>query len=255
MRSREYESEFLNKIVIVTGGNRGIGRSIVLSFAKRGASVVFCYRSNEEKACELIDLVQKQKLPVYNFQADLRFSDQVKKLITSTMDRFGKIDILINNAGKFDKRPTQDISDDIWEEILRVNLYSAFYCSREVLPYMIAAKQGVIINIGSIAGKRGSAFHAHYAAAKGGLFALTRSLAREVTKYNIRVNAICPGRVDTDFLAEEKKSELDRWKTDTPIQRLAEPEEIAEVVVFLASQRASYIIGETIDVDGGLTMD
>ena len=168
----------------------------------------------------------------------------------------GQIDILVNNAGVFPRTPVVDITDEEWEEVLRSNLYATFYCSRAVLPHMIARGSGIIVNMGSIAGKRGSAWHAAYAAAKGGVFAFTRSLAKEAIPHGIRVNAVCPGRVETEiFGAQLDAKERARFLAEAPIGRLSAPEEVASAVLFLASSASSYVVGETLDVDGGLVMD
>jgi NAD(P)-dependent dehydrogenase (short-subunit alcohol dehydrogenase family) len=143
-----------------------------------------------------------------------------------------------------------------WDAVLRANLYSVFYCCQAVIPHMVQQGGGSIVNMASIAGKRGSANHAHYAAAKGGVLAFTRSLAREVIGQGIRINAVCPGRIDTEMLqADAAAGDEARWRADTPIRRLGTPEEVAGAVLFLASPAGSYIVGETLDVDGGMLMD
>jgi 3-oxoacyl-[acyl-carrier protein] reductase len=247
--------EFHGKIVLVTGGSRGIGREIVLAFAALGSRVFFAYRSNHEAAENVCALGKSRNGEVTALQTDVSFSETAQKLIEAVIREHGRIDILVNNAGEFQEKPVVEITDGEWETALRINLNSTFFCSRAALPAMIASQQGTIINIASIAGKRGSMNHAAYAAAKGAILAFSRSLAMEVIEHKIRVNAVCPGRVNTDLLAPYGKSDLNRWLDDTPIRRLGSPCEIAHVVVFLASQRASYIVGETIDVDGGVLMD
>jgi 3-oxoacyl-[acyl-carrier protein] reductase len=166
------------------------------------------------------------------------------------------VDVLVNNAGSFRKTNVAEMEPDEWDQVLRANLYSVYYCCRAVLPYMVRQGGGRIVNMASIAGKRGSANHAHYAAAKGGVLAFTRSLAREVIGQGIRVNAICPGRIDTEMLqADAGVGDTARWLADTPIRRLGTVEEVAAATLFLASSASSYIVGETLDVDGGLLMD
>ena len=195
--------EFGGKVALVTGGSRGIGRAIVLAFAERGCHVTFCYRSDRAAAATVCAAVRDaggSAHAVQAVQADVGQSDQAAALVAGVLAQLGRIDILVNNAGEFPRRPFVEISDAEWERVLRTNLYSAFYCSRAALPAMIAAKQGAIINMASISGRRGSAFHAHYATAKGGLLALTRSLAKEAIPYGIRVNAVSPGRIDTDMM-------------------------------------------------------
>jgi 3-oxoacyl-[acyl-carrier protein] reductase len=247
-----WANEFTGKVALVTGGSRGIGRAIALAFAGLGCHVTFCYRSDHaaaEAVCEAAHAVRA-------VQADVGQSDQAEALVAGVLAQQGRLDILVNNAGEFLRRPFVEISDAEWERVLRTNLYSAFYCSRAALPAMIAAQQGAIINIASFAGKRGSAFHAHYAAAKGGLLALTRSLAKEAIPHGIRVNAVSPGRIDTDMmLAGYPPGETGRLLRDVPFGRMGTPEEVAEVVLFLASDASSYLVGETIEINGGLLMD
>ena len=256
-----WANEFTGKVALVTGGSRGIGRAIALAFAELGCHVTFCYRSDHaaaEAVCEAAHAVRAAQAggSVSAAQADVGQSDQVEALVAGVLAQHGRLDILVNNAGEFPRRPFIEISDAEWERVLRTNLYSAFYCSRAALPAMIAAKQGAIINMASFAGKRGSAFHAHYAAAKGGLLALTRSLAKEAIPHGIRVNAVSPGRIDTDMLvAGYPPGEMGRLLRDVPIGRMGTPEEVAEVVVFLASDASRYLVGETIEINGGLLMD
>jgi len=259
-----WANEFTGKVALVTGGSRGIGRAIVLAFAELGCHVTFCYRSDQaaaEAACEAAHAVRAAQAggsahALRAVQADVGQSDQAEALVAGVLAQHGRIDILVNNAGEFPRRPFVEISDAEWERVLRTNLYSAFYCSRAALPAMIAAKQGAIINISSISGRRGSAFHAHYAAAKGGLLALTRSLAKEAIPQGIRVNAVSPGRIDTDMMvAGYPPGETGRLLRDVPIGRMGTPEEVAEVVLFLASNASRYLVGETIEINGGLLMD
>jgi len=259
MDGGRWADEFSGKVALVTGGSRGIGKAIVLAFAERGCSVTFCYRSDHAAAEAVCAVGRQAGWPAHAVcaaQADAGQSDQVERLVAGVLAQHGRIDILVNNAGEFPRRPFVEISDAEWERVLRTNLYSAFYCSRAALPAMMEAKQGAIINMASISGRRGSAFHAHYAAAKGGLLALTRSLAKEAIPHGIRVNAVSPGRIDTDMMVMGyTPDEAGRLLRDVPLGRLGTPEEVAEVVVFLASDASRYLVGETIEINGGLLMD
>jgi 3-oxoacyl-[acyl-carrier protein] reductase len=247
---------FAGQVVLVTGGSRGIGRAVTLAFARQGADVTFCYRSDHAAAQQLCDEGKGESLRIAARQADVSRADEAAALVQQTVAAAGRLDVLVNNAGIFLARPVLQISDAEWNQVLHANLSSVFYCSRAALPAMIAQGGGAIVNIASIAGKRGSANHAHYAAAKGGVLAFTRSLAREVIDSGIRVNAVCPGRIATDLLLDgADDAEHARWRTDTPIRRLGTPDELAAAVLFLAGPAASYIVGETLDVDGGLLMD
>jgi 3-oxoacyl-[acyl-carrier protein] reductase len=192
---------------------------------------------------------------VIAYQADVAEEGQAQELIARVVERHGRFDVLVNNAGIFPKRAVATMEAAEWDEVLRTNLYSVFYCCRAVIPHMVR-KGGSIVNMASIAGKRGSANHAHYAAAKGGVLAFTRSLAREVIGQGIRVNAVCPGRIATEMLQTDAGAGDEvRWQADTPIRRLGTAQEVAAAVLFLASPASSYIVGETLDVDGGLLMD
>jgi 3-oxoacyl-[acyl-carrier protein] reductase len=253
--------EFAGQVVLVTGGSRGIGRAIVLAFAERGAHVTFCYRADAAAAAAVVAEAAAAELrghggTITAAQADVGVSAQATALVADVLARHGRLDVLVNNAGVFPRRPFAEISDAEWEDVLRANLFSAFYCARAALPAMSAAGRGAIINMASISGRRGSAFHAHYAAAKGGLLALTRSLAKEAIPHGIRVNAVAPGRIDTDMMVVGYRTEeAARLLRDVPIGRFGTPDEVAQAVLFLASDASSYLVGETIEINGGLLMD
>ncbi len=248
--------EFAGKVALVTGGSRGIGRAIALAFAQLGCRVAICYRQSQAAAEAVCAEATEAGGKMRAYMADVGQSEAAHALVHTVIDEYGRIDILVNNAGVFPRAPVVDITDEEWEETLRSSLYSTFYCSRAVLPHMIRQGGGVIVNLGSIAGKRGSRFHAAYAAAKGGVFAFTRSLAKEAVTYGIRVNAVCPGRVETEIFGSQlDEAERARFLSEAPIGRLSTPEEVASAVVFLASSASSYVIGESLDVDGGLVMD
>jgi 3-oxoacyl-[acyl-carrier protein] reductase len=251
-----WADEFAGKAVLVTGGSRGIGRAIVRAFAGLGAHVTFCYRSDAAAAEAVCREAEDYGGSVAAVRADVGYSDQAEALVAGVVARHGRLDVLVNNAGAFPRRPFLEIDDAEWEQILRTNLFSAFYCSRAALPAMIAASRGAIINMASISGRRGSAFHAHYATAKGGLLALTRSLAKEAIPHGIRVNAVAPGRIDTDMMVVGyNPNETARLLRDVPASRFGTPDEVAEAVLFLASDASSYLVGETIEINGGLLMD
>jgi 3-oxoacyl-[acyl-carrier protein] reductase len=247
---------FAGKRVLVTGGSRGIGRAIVLAFAEHGAEVAFCYRSDHSAAAEVSRMAVHFAGRVVGHQADVADPAAVASLVQQVQDGRGAIDVLVNNAGSFPATSVLAMTLIEWDAVVRTNLNAVFYCCQAVLPGMIAAGGGAIVNIASVAGQRGSANHAHYAAAKGGVLAFTRSLAREVIEHNIRVNTVSPGRIATDLLVNPQTAhESLRWVADTPARRLGTPEEVAEAVLFLASPASSYIVGETIAVNGGLLME
>ena len=241
---------------LVTGGSRGIGRAIVLALAAAGAQVDFCYRRDQTAAAAVVDAVADQGGTARASRVDVTERAAVDAWVAAAHARTGRIDVLVNNAGHFPARAVVDMDDGEWNDVVRTNLYSVFYTCRAVTPHMLAAGQGSIVNLASVAGQRGSALHAHYAAAKGGVLAFTRSLAREVAAQNVRVNAVAPGRIATDLLLEgADAAEHARWRADTPARRLGTPEEVAAAVVFLAGPGATYITGATLSVNGGLLMD
>lgn len=245
--------DFTGEIVLVTGGTRGIGRAVSLAFVRYGAVVIACYQRDHAAADSLLREALQWPGRLQTAQVDIGDSAAVNRLVADIAVNTGAVTMLINNAGIFPHNAVTEISDGEWAAVLQTNLTGAFYCARAVLPAMIEAKSGVILNIASIAGQRGSAYHAHYAAAKGGLLAFSRSLAREVSQHNVRVNAIAPGRIATEMLmAQAGDGEQERWLRETPLQRLGTPEEIAAAVLFLASPAGAYVVGETLAVNGGI---
>lgn len=238
------------KVVVVTGGARGIGCAVVLAFAARGAHVTFCYRSDAAAAQEVVSAAPDCIRAV---QADVSDPAALRAFIAEVQTREGRIDVLVNNAGAMPHKPFLAMTDADWDETLRLNLSSVFWACRAVLPGMVERRDGVIVNLASISGQRGSAYHAHYAAAKGGVLALTRSLAREFAAFNVRVNAVAPGRIATDLLLEHATpEEQERWMGDTPARRLGTAEEVAAAVLFLAEPGAAYMQGATLAVNGGM---
>ena len=235
-----------DKVAIVTGASRGIGRAISIALARKGAKVVINYAKNENAAMKTLEECQKFSSGIV-FKADVRRRDEVRKMVEATLSTFGRIDILVNNAGILGKaiRP-EEIPEAEWDEVLDANLKGAFITTQEVLKHM---KRGKIVNISSLAGKDGGVMGMHYAASKGGLIAMTFNLARHLAP-NILVNAVAPGPVDTELLDDETK---DRLKALSLIGEIAKPEDIASAVIFLLEN--DNITGEVIDVNGGRLMD
>lgn len=235
----------MNKVAIVSGGSRGIGASIVETLASSGFDVVLNYRFSANKANDIASKFSN----VVTFQADVSDHAQVKSLVDFTISKFGRIDLLVNNAGIDFINTLSDTSDSDFDTVLRNNLYSAFYLSKEVSPYMINAKSGLIINISSIWGIVGASCEMAYSVSKAGLDAMTKSLAKELGPSNIRVISIAPGIIDTDMNSFLSKEELSEIVNDIPLERIGLPSDVADTVLFL--DKNSYITGQVIQVTGG----
>ncbi|MHC1762636.1 MAG: SDR family NAD(P)-dependent oxidoreductase [Negativicutes bacterium] len=244
------------KTAIVTGSGRGIGRAIALALAQQGANLVV-NDVNMENAQKVVGEIEATGRTAITVQADVTEESQVNAMMASCIDRFGRIDILVNNAGIIQTAPVTEITGDDWDRIMKVNLKGVFICCKAALPAMMAQRSGKIINIASVAGKRGGGLlgNSSYSASKGGVIAFTKSLAREAGQYGINVNAITPAFTDTDMtrsIDPEKKAFIIKM---VPLGRVGQPEDIAGAVVFLASSQSDYMTGEMMDVDGGLMCD
>lgn len=246
------EQELQGKVAIVTGGGRGIGRGIAERLAKAGAEIIIADIdiSKAKKTAERLAKKGKNSLAI---QADISRERAINFLIRKSLEKFGKVDILINNAGIMYRTRLQNISLEEWESTLKVNLTGPFLLIKAVLPIMKKNGSGRIVNISSSAGRSVSTLGgAHYTASKAGLLGLTRAAAKELASHGITVNAVCPGLIDTPMVRKTtKKAELKSFINSFPIQRLGLPEEIGDLVVFLCSERASYITGASIDINGG----
>ena len=254
--------KLIRKVAIVTGGNKGVGRAISLNLAEEGADVVIAAR-DMQAANEVADQIKQKGRRSFLVKTDVAQNDQVENMVQKVIDEFGKIDVLVNNAGILFMTPAIDITEKEWDEIMQVNAKGVFLCCRSVARHMIKQKQGRIINISSVAGKRGSPLMAHYCASKFAVLGLTMTLALELAPYHINVNAVCPGDIDTNMLRQEwewfgkiknmspqqvKETKL----AGIPFHRAGKPEEIARLVTFLASPDADYITGQALNVDGGM---
>jgi 3-oxoacyl-[acyl-carrier protein] reductase len=242
------------KVGLVTGASRGIGRSIALKLAEAGATICVHYNTNKQEAEITTGQIKKQGGEAFSWSADVSNSHQVKEMIAEIINRYNKIDILVNNAGIWKEAHIDTITDEELEEMLAINVKGVFYCCRCAVPYMKKQKWGRIINISSTAGQRGEPFHSHYAASKGAIISFTKSLAVELAPYNILVNAIAPGWVNTDMSAEALKTEYDEIISEIPLKRVASPDEIAGAAVYLASEEASFTTGEIININGGAVL-
>ena len=237
------------KTVIVTGGSRGIGASIVKELAKCGYNVVLNYKKSEEAAMNIQKELCNQNINIEIFKADVSKRAEVKELVKFTLDKFKNVDILINNAGIDQIKLFTDITDDDWNTMMQVNVNSVFYCTQEVLENMIHNKKGCIINISSIWGSIGASCEVHYSTSKAAIEGMTKALAKELGPSNIRVNSIAPGIVNTDMNKQLAKEELEELKKEIPLGRIAEPDEIVKSVKWLIEDE--YISGQIIGVNGG----
>lgn len=240
------------KRALITGGSRGIGRSTAILFAEAGADVAISFRKHSEAAEEVKHQIEKRGRKVLILQADLAHKEEIYQMVRSVMEQWKRIDILVNNAGIWTYGEMGSMDDKVWSETMRINLDGVFHASNAVVPFMKEQKRGWIINVSSTAGVRGEAFHSHYAASKGALIALTKSLAVELAPYNIRVNCVAPGWVDTEMCAEVFSDPEFRKSVEEsiPLRRIPPPGDIAGPILFLASDLARHISGEVLNVNG-----
>jgi 3-oxoacyl-[acyl-carrier protein] reductase len=240
-----------NKVAIITGSSRGIGKATAILFAKEGARVVINCKEQTNEAQKVVSIIGKNK--AIFIQADVSNKNGVKSLVSETIKKFGKIDILINNAGVIFREGDWKSNINIWHKTIDLNLTSGWLMTKEVAPIMMKSRSGSIVNVSSIYGFLGAASVLAYSSAKGGLITLTKALAKEFAPF-IRVNAIAPGNVMTDMTKEAGDKVIKYFEKQTPLKRSAQPEEIAKAILFLASDDASFITGELLVVDGGYSL-
>ena len=241
-----------DKVAVITGGTRGIGRAIVFELIQNGAKVVFTYLKSDESAGIILDEIKELKGDAEAIKADVRLFEEAKKTVEETINKFGKVDILVNNAGITKDKSLMTMEPAEWADVINTNLTGYFNMAKACIVTMLKQKSGIIINISSIAGVVGLPRQANYSSAKAGELGLTKSLAKEVASYGIRVNAIAPGFIETDMTKDLKQKD-DLIKM-IPFGRFGKPEEIAKVVTFLASDKSGYITGQVLKVDGGLAI-
>ena len=244
----------MEKTALITGGSRGIGRSMVLAFAQKGYNVVFCYEKNENAAAETEKEARDLGAEVYAFRADVSKSEEAEKLFDFAEEKFAGADILVCNAGIGRQKLFTDITDEDFDRMIGVNLKGVFYCCRRALPYMINKKWGRIINITSMWGETGGSCEVDYSAAKAGVIGLTKALAKEVGPSGITVNAVSPGVIDTDMNAAFTEEDMAALADETPLCRIGRPEEVAAAALFLAGEEASFITGQVLGVNGGIVI-
>jgi len=243
-----------DKVAIVTGASRGIGAAIAIDLAAHGAIVIVNHRDSAEGAAEVVRSIQDAGGRAEAIQADVSLLTEAQRLVKETVDRFGRLDILVNNAGTTRDMLLMMMSEDDWDAVLRTNLKSAYNCSKAALRPMFKQRYGRIINITSVSGLAGQAGQTNYSASKAGLIGFTKSLAKEVGTRNVTVNAVAPGFVPTALTSVLTDEQKNAAIAVTPLGRFAKPEEIAYAVTFLASDRAAFITGQVLSVDGGLVM-
>ncbi|SKC76454.1 3-oxoacyl-[acyl-carrier-protein] reductase [Maledivibacter halophilus] len=240
------------KVAFVTGGSRGIGRAISIKMAEKGANVVVGYKNNTMAAQSTIDEIDRYSVKSMKISLDISKNEEVIKTVDRIINKFGKIDILVNNAGITRDSMLQKMNIEQWHEVLNSNLNSVYFCTKAVVSHMLKRRYGKIINITSLGAFYGNVGQVNYCSSKAGIVGFTKSLAAELGKKGICVNAVGPGCIKTDMLMQVPQKVLDKMIKRIPLKRLGEGEDVASAVVFLASDDSEYIVGQTIIVDGGL---
>lgn len=243
-----------DKVVLITGASRGIGKSIAEECVKHGAKVAFTYLSSEEKARALEAELSENGGEAKGFKSDAAKFDEAQKLVDDVVAAFGTIDVLVNNAGITRDTLLMRMTEEQWDDVINTNLKSAFNLTKAVQRPMLKAKSGSIISMSSVVGVSGNAGQSNYAASKAGLIGFTKSVAQELGSRNIRANAIAPGFIETEMTEVLDPKVVEEWRSSIPLKRGGKPEDVANLVVFLGSDLSSYITGQTINVCGGMLM-
>lgn len=241
-----------DKVALITGASRGIGRAIAQKFAQQGAQVAFTFLSSVEKGKALEDELSAYGVKAKGYRSDASDFQAAEELAAEVVKEFGRIDVLVNNAGLTIDGLLLRMSEEQWDQVIRVNLKSVFNLTKAVSKNMIRAKSGSIINLTSVVGIKGNAGQANYAASKAGIIGFTKSIALELGSRNIRSNAIAPGFIETEMTDAVDPKAIEEWKQQIPMKRGGKPEEVADACVFLASDMSNYITGQVLQVDGGM---
>ena len=242
------------KIALITGGSRGIGRAIALRLAREGTKVAINYKTNEEAARWVVDTVAEMGGEAMAVAADVSQSTAVEAMVKRVVDSWGSIDILVNNAGVIHDSLLMRMTEEVWDEVVNTNLKGAFNCTKAVLRFMVRKRWGRIINVVSVVGLEGNPGQSNYAASKAGVIAFSRSIAKEVASRNITVNAVAPGYIATEIVADLAPEFRDLILSRIPQNRFGTVEDVANMVGYLASEEATYITGEVIRIDGGIEL-
>ncbi len=248
------EIDLTDTTVLVTGGTRGIGRAIVERFAQTGARVAFTYRSSADEAASLVDALEEGGVEALSLQGDVADPDVAQSHVDAVLDRWGSLDVLVNNAGITRDGLLLRLREEDWDTVLDTNLKGVFNFSKAAYRPMMRQQGGSIINISSVVGTTGNAGQTNYAASKAGIVGFSKSLAKELGSRSVTVNVVAPGYVQTDMTDELDEGTRESILDAVPLDRLAEPREIAEAVLFLASPAADYVTGHVLHVNGGLSM-
>lgn len=243
-----------NKVVLITGASRGIGKSIAEECVKHGATVAFTYLSSDEKARALEAELTSNGGVAKGFKSDASKFDDAQKLVDDVVAEFGTIDVLVNNAGITRDTLLMRMTEEQWDEVMNTNLKSAFNLTKAVQRPMLKARSGSIINMSSVVGVTGNAGQANYAASKAGLIGFTKSVAQELGSRNIRCNAIAPGFIETEMTEVLDPKVVEQWRNSIPLKRGGSPTDVANLTIFLGSDMSTYITGQTINVCGGMVM-
>lgn len=241
------------RVAVVTGASRGIGRCIALRLAERGVHVALNFRGNVEAAEEVAERARERGVQALLLQADISVADEARGVVAQAAEHFGRVDYLVNNAGITRDRTLAKLSDDDWEQVLATNLGSVYYTTRAAMPVMIEQNYGRIVNITSFVGQAGNFGQSNYSASKGGIIAFTKTAALELARHNITVNAIAPGFTETDMLATVPENIREKILQRIPLGRFGDPDEVARMVAFVACE-GDYITGQQINVNGGVYM-